>query len=461
MLERLVNLIPQSLSGEANQDSEPNLAVNPANTDHMVATAFTPDPLHGPNAPIYVSTDGGQSWSLRTVIPGNGPVGTGDISVGFATTSGVLYVGILSANAPAKRTRLQILRTVNYLSPAIMPVLVDRLDVDQPWVVAATMQTGAKSGQDVLYVGDNDLAEPRGHSATVDLSFDAAVPTPGFNLRRIERRATLGQDGPPVRLSMHADGTVYAVHQRWTAAQGNTITLDIVVTRDDAFADGPNPFTTLQDAADRDIGQRVVTGRTIVWNAVLAQERLGADAAISVDPTNSDVVYIAWGDGEGHGAHPWTIHVRRSDDRGQTWSNDLRTIKSAKNPCLAVNSQGAVGFLYQQVVGRGAHKRWATFFEVSTDMLEGAPTPTKLHSALAAQPVAAFWPYLGDYARLLSVDGDFHGVFAGSNHADKANFPNEVAYQRNVDWEHHTLLDLDGATPVPDSIDPFYFRWTP
>src|SRR5436305_15312833 len=116
MLKQLVNIIPASLSGEANQDSEPNLAVNPSQPTDMVATAFTPDPLHGPNAPIYVSTDGGQSWSLRTVVPGNGPFGTGDISVGFATTSGVLYIGILSANAPAKRTRLQMLRTSNYLS---------------------------------------------------------------------------------------------------------------------------------------------------------------------------------------------------------------------------------------------------------------------------------------------------------------------------------------------------------
>src|SRR5712692_6215624 len=100
MLKQFVNIIPAYLSGEANQDSEPNLAVNPAQPTDMVATAFTPDPLHGPNAPIYVSTDGGQTWSLRTVIAGNGPFGTGDISVGFAAAGGALYCGILSANPP-------------------------------------------------------------------------------------------------------------------------------------------------------------------------------------------------------------------------------------------------------------------------------------------------------------------------------------------------------------------------
>ena len=43
----LVNIIPRSLSGETNQDSEPTLAVNPANPLHIVASAFTPDPQQG------------------------------------------------------------------------------------------------------------------------------------------------------------------------------------------------------------------------------------------------------------------------------------------------------------------------------------------------------------------------------------------------------------------------------
>src|SRR6476646_6211331 len=94
----IVNMIPFSLSGESSQDSEPNLAVNPAKPTDMVGTAFTPAPMGGAFAPIYISTDGGNTWSLRTVVPGNGSFGTGDITVGFATTSGVLYAGTLNGS---------------------------------------------------------------------------------------------------------------------------------------------------------------------------------------------------------------------------------------------------------------------------------------------------------------------------------------------------------------------------
>ncbi len=462
MLQRLTNIIPGSLSGEANQDSEPNIAVNPAKPTDMVATAFTPDPLHGANAPIYVSTDGGQSWSLRTVVPGNGPFGTDDISVGFATSGGILYCGILSANAPPNQTRLQILRTSNYLSTATIPVVVDRLGVDQPWVVAGSLLATPEGSSDRVYVGNNDLGAAAGHTATVDLSLNAAqAPAPaGFTPHRLEQVATIGQDGPPVRLAVHPDGTVYAVHQRWTAAKGTTITMDVVVTRDDAWGSGANPFTALTDATDRAIGQKVVTGRTVVWNAMMGQERLGADSAIAVDPTNSNVVWVAWGDRVGGATGSWTIHVHRSTDRGQSWSNDLRTVTKGKNPGLAVNSNRQLGLSCQQLVGLGASQRWQTTFEVTADGWRTPVKPAALHTALAAQPVHTFLPYLGDYARLLAVGLDFFGVFSGSNHPDKANFPHDVVYQRNVDWTAHTLYDLDGITPVPDSIDPFFFHWS-
>ena len=58
----VVNMIPKSMSGETNQDSEPNLAVNPNNPLQIAATAFTPNPTGGAFAPIFISGSPPFSW---------------------------------------------------------------------------------------------------------------------------------------------------------------------------------------------------------------------------------------------------------------------------------------------------------------------------------------------------------------------------------------------------------------
>ena len=94
----IVNMIPKSLSGESNQDSEPNLAVNPNNPLQIAATAFTPNPTGGTLAPIFISSDGGATWALNAIVPGaTAGFPTGDITTKFGGTSNVLYGGILRA----------------------------------------------------------------------------------------------------------------------------------------------------------------------------------------------------------------------------------------------------------------------------------------------------------------------------------------------------------------------------
>ncbi|HEY7425567.1 MAG TPA: hypothetical protein VH682_15150, partial [Gemmataceae bacterium] len=119
MAVTVVNMIPQAMSGETNQDSEPMLAVNPDNPDHLVGTAFTPDPMGGPNAPVYVSTDGGNTWVLNPIVVGGGTLGTSDITVAFTGSTQVLYAGILRGDQPQTApTRLNILKTKNFSGPS-------------------------------------------------------------------------------------------------------------------------------------------------------------------------------------------------------------------------------------------------------------------------------------------------------------------------------------------------------
>src|SRR5216684_468108 len=160
----LVNMIPQSLSGETNQDSEPTLAVNPANPLQIAASAFTPDPGGGDVAPIYVSTDGGNTWVLNSIVPSDSASGsmTADITVAFGSSSNVLYAGIIRLPIVNNSTRLNILSTTDFLSSTKMNVLVDRMGVDQPYVQAATAAVGAGNGKDQVFVGSNDFGAQNG-----------------------------------------------------------------------------------------------------------------------------------------------------------------------------------------------------------------------------------------------------------------------------------------------------------
>jgi hypothetical protein len=454
----VVNIIPNFLSGETNQDSEPNIAVNPANPKEIALSAFTPDPMGGSNAPIFISTDGGSSWTLNSIVPSQAgsSIGTRDITPGFAGRGGNFYAGILRDPG---YLRLNVLRTSNFTSPTTMSVLVDRNMIDQPYTKATTVMGGAGAGKERVYIGLNDFNAAGGKTATIEQSLDAGIASPTFTSVRLEKRSTgsAGQDGPQIRPAMHPDGTLYAVFHGWRSfSSGNVVTTDVVVVRDDNWGTGASPFTALVDPSDGLAGRLVATGVSFTWNGKLGQERLGGDLAIAVDLNNSSIVYIAYCDVQ---SGAYTIHIRRSLNRGVTWSPDLKTIPNAKNPALAINSQGKVGLAYQQVTGSGSSQRWETHFELTTNGFASS-SDSVLATVPANTPAPQFLPYIGDYMGMKAVGKDFYGVFSANNTPDLANFPNGVTFLRNHNFTTKKLLANDGVTEVPVSIDPFFFKVT-
>lgn len=454
----VVNMIPRSLSGETNQDSEPSLAVNPANPLQAAATAFTPDPLSGPLAPIFVTSDGGKTWALNLIVPGAGTgIGvyfpTADITLRFGGRSNVLYAGILRGDTVA----MNILRTANFLSPTVMTVMESRGNEDQPWVRAATAEHVGGT-PDRVYVGSNNFnVSP---TATVDLSLDAAnaPPPAGFGPNALTARIPAGgQNGPSIRPVLHQDGTVYVAYFNWTTPAAIPFTADVVVCRDDNWGQGAPPFNDLIDPGDHLAGLRVAPGVQIPWAnfSFLGQERVGSHISIAIDPRNSSVVYLAWADFPA-GNPPYSIHLRRSRDRGATWSGDLRLIPNGINPALAINDEGDVGFLYQTLTNSGA--TWETHVEISGNGFHGQWWSAVLAATPSGVPAVGPLPYLGDYVFLQAVGSDFYGVFSANNTPDHANFPCGVSYQRNADFTTKTLLDVSGINPVAVSIDPFFFK---
>src|SRR5437899_8153605 len=348
----VVDLIPVSLSGESWQDAEPFLALYAANPRLMAASAFTPNPggSASATAPIFVSDDGGDSWTLRNTVPSQAM--TADITHAVGGNPPMLYAGILKVpDFP-----LNELKANDFFSPATMTLQGFRADIDQPFV-----RTTAVGNADRVYVGLNDFDAPDGRTATVDVSLDGGTT---YAPRRIETRNTAGQNGPSIRPAVAQDHTVYVAYFGWRSNAGANVTSDVVVVRDDGGATGTTPFRDLVDPSDHLPGRLVATHVTIPWSnaPTLGQERIGSTLSIAVDALHGETVYLAWADRVGTG-DIYTVHVRRSTDRGAPWSGDLRALTNATDASLAVSSNGTVGLLYQQVTGSAGASRWVTRLE--------------------------------------------------------------------------------------------------
>ncbi len=453
----VIDMMPQPQSNETSHDGEPNLAVNPSAPTRIVGSAFTSSPSGATNlAPVYVSTNGGTTWALREIVPsGNGM--TGDISEKFALRGNTLYTGILRGGSWLRQV---ILRSADPFAGGAMTTLVDDSTVskDQPYVAASTAGT---PDRDRVYVGYNfyglrTASGGTGRTASVHLSLDArtAAAPAGFGTHVIEARNTFQQDMPAIRTAVHAGGTVYSIFYRWTAGNAPNTVCDVIVVRDSAWGAGASPFTALTDPSDAVAGRIVATGRTVPpFSASLGQNRLVAsNLSIAVNPADARDVWVAWADS--NATSRYTLHVRRSTDSGATWSGDLLTIATATNPALAINSNGMVGFLYQQLNGAAQNQRWGTHLRRTSN---GGTSWADM--VLANVPNGT--GFMGDYLDLAAVGRTFYGVFPALNTPDAANFPQGVIFQRNADFGTHQLRNLGNTANVAASIDPFFFKIEP
>ncbi len=279
---KVVNTIPNSLSGETWQDSEPFLAVHPSDPQILSASAFTRNPGASASgtAPIFISQDGGDSWTLQNIVPSE--VMTSDITHAFDANGGDLYGGIL--RRPGSLL-LNALFTTDLLSPVTMTVQTSRSSVDQPFVQA----TSPDATTDRIYLGNNDF-DVAPQTATVDVSLDGGGT---WRSVRIEPRSTGGQDGPSIRPTSANDGTVYAAYFGWRSFVNDVASSDVVVVRDDDGGAGSSPFRDLT-GPDGLPGAKVVRNVSIPFSnaPTLGQERIGSTLTIAVDPNNSARVLL-------------------------------------------------------------------------------------------------------------------------------------------------------------------------
>ena len=98
---RVVNMIPAEMAGEHTQNSEPTLAVSSATPKFLVASAFTSG-LHmckgRRSAPLFVSTNDGDTWRLACILPMDSSRFPEDLTVRISGDGKALYVGMLDVH---------------------------------------------------------------------------------------------------------------------------------------------------------------------------------------------------------------------------------------------------------------------------------------------------------------------------------------------------------------------------
>src|SRR5436190_8171069 len=444
MTIKIIDVIPSGDSGETAQDSEPSIAVNPLNTDQIIAGSFST------STSFFLTLDGGTTWSHYDDLT------TTDKTLAWKTDGSLIYAVTMTLNSDLS-TYVGSVAVEDFGSPinTYAPASPDYLD--QPWVRAGPLNH--------LYVAYNNLNNyPAGNTASVNVSADGGLTYTTTVLDRIG--GIVGQDAPAVRLDVSGSRS-YAIFTRWNTvveddANGARYGSEVVVVRsDDGGADG---FTALGTA-----GNGTVVGNTTSVFAntsntplTLGRERIaGGDSAIAIDPNNVDHVVIAYLDAPGaDGSGLMQLVVAESTDGGLTWTTKYTTDAGTRSaqPGLAILDNGTIGLLYDNY-DHVTNKLSQHFLKTSDDFVTTTDTVLATENNAAAPFI--FNPYLGDFFELHSIGNTFYGTFSASNRDDgtNASFLN-LSLDRDFTGTPGTadfqLTNSVGAA-VSFSIDPYLF----
>src|SRR5262245_43768494 len=453
-LLRVVDLIAASDSAEVDQNSEPSIAVNPADPRQVFAGAF--DFNNNGASPFFVSTDGGATWSIF------GALDHTDKSIAWKSDGFAVLVASLFHNTTTSADTIfthSATVTDSGFGAAINHYTGSN-DNDQPWI-----RTGPSNH---VYVGFNDDGASGGKNASVNVSTDGGS---SYTTVTVDRVGGANGHSPATRIAVNGS-RVYAIFNRYGSvvesdANGERFNSEIVVVRSDNG--GADDFKVLGTSGNGN-AVTIATPVSIFTDdentqLTLGQERIGSDIAIAVDPNNANHVVVVYGDAPGpNGANVSQLAVKESTDGGTTWSQELyRTPSSVRSalPGLAILPNGAIGLLY------------ASYDPVTNELSEHLLTTTDdfatthditLASQTNSLPTAnGDDPYIGDFFDLTSRGNTFYGIFSASNADDGTN-----AQLQNVTFNRHftgtpgtssfRLTDATG-TAIPFSIDPFFFSY--
>ena len=375
-------------------DAEPSIAVNPLNPNQIAVVAFSGgwSQATGLRGPVWMSSNGGASWTKQLVLlaPTAASTGSGDQNVVFSN-SGTLFLSQLGIGVSVPRCFFYRPSGPNWVAGAPygddQPMIGSAGNVRvSPWLnfaVAPERSTVERTTNDGVSV----TAVPVGSAAFANRTTRVAV-------------------GP--------NNQIYVIYKtRQAAPVGNFQQSVFHVVRSLDFGVTWNTP-----------GVAVHPGTVMTWfttsfgnakNGGKVARARSSDAWIAVHPS-TNVVWVVFcnRDASGFGQ----IFAARSTNSGLTFSPPVRVTDGTHNsayPEVAVTANGTVGVLYVDFDDSGTQTVYTHRFARSTD--NGITWTRVALQSFKTQELTNGTPGFlwGDYEGLTARGNMFFGVFTGKS----------------------------------------------
>jgi hypothetical protein len=430
------NTNPNLTNTDTGNDGEPSIAINPANTNEIVISAFSA--FWGPSAttaPVWHSTDGGNTWTEQfsvPVPPGLPGATTNNCPCDQAfdydrsnRVSGTFLSNVdIYSGTTADPTMSTAWNWLLSMGVAQRTNSVTTTGIDQPWLLVNRDPTTAS--QDNVYVAYDEL-----NSNSERVAVSLGTNPPNFVRDNVSGMTGGGFVNPGHRLAVDPNnGAVYSLWQvRTGGGDDGTHNISYRLNRS---TDGGQTWTLNGNGggiavATGDSTQACPSGcgtgctnNTFKFGTVNAL--LGGVLHAAVDPTNSDVYYV-YGNRDA-ATNNNRLAIRRLTSNGMGGLNIGAEVfvtgqVQAALPSVAVASDGTVGVLYTQFDGLSSMSNIPMFsvhFAMSIDQGQTFPTNLVLENFLssATDNGACRQRVLGDYQQVKAVGTTFYGVFTGN-----------------------------------------------
>jgi hypothetical protein len=374
-------------------DAEPSIAINPLNPNQIAVVAFSGgwSQTTGLRGPVWMSTNGGVSWTKQLVLvaPTAASTGSGDQNIVFSNT-GTMFLSQFGLDLNVPRCFFYRPSGANWVAGAAY-------GDDQPMIASAG---GTRVSPWLNTLAPERSMVERTTNNGVNIS-QAVVGSAAFANRT-------------TRVAVGPNNQIYVIYKtRQAAPVGNFQQSIFRVVR--SFDLGVTWNTP---------GVAVHPGTVMTWfttsfgnakNGGKVARARSSDAWIAVHPsTNAVWVVFCSRDASGFGQ----IFAARSTNSGQTFSPPVRVTDGTHNsayPEVAVTANGTVGVLYVDFDDSGAQTVYTHRFARS---FNNGVTWTRVGvQSFRTQELSNGTPGFlwGDYEGLTAQGNMFFGVFTGKS----------------------------------------------